>query len=164
MTATAEKTALVQTPDRLIALAIEHGADVDRLGKLMDLQERWQAGQARMAYFDALSRFQSACPNIPKTKAVKNRDGSDRYKYAPLDSIIKTLREPLQKHGFSYRWQTDHAEDSLRVTCYLMHRRLPPDRRPATPLSRGSPAPATCATRRGHRRRGRLSPTAVGTA
>lgn len=121
MTATAETTALVQTPDRLIALAIEHGADVDRLGKLMDLQERWQAGQARMAYFDALSRFQSACPAIPKSKQVKNRDGSKRYAYAPLDTIIKTLREPLQKHGFSYRWQTDHAEDSLRVTCYLMH-------------------------------------------
>jgi hypothetical protein len=119
-----ERGALVNpatTPDRLIALAIEHGADVDRLGKLMDLQERWQAQESRRAFYEAMAAFQANCPPIPKSKEVKNRDGTPRYKYAPLDAIIKLLREPLKACGFSWRFDSEHVEDVLKVTCILTH-------------------------------------------
>lgn len=110
------------TPDRLLALAIEHNADVDKLGKLMDLEERWRATRAKEAFFEALSRFQATVASIPRGKEVKNRDGSVRYKYAPLDVVIATIRPTLLECGLSYRFETEPVEDGLRVLCFITHR------------------------------------------
>lgn len=127
MNAIAERTggelAIAEGPDALIAMAIKHGANVDALERLMVMRRELMAEQARRDFFDALARFQSGCPPIPKTKVVMNKDGkTERYRYAPLDTIITTIREPLRAHGFSYRWQTEHpAENLLRVTCFLTH-------------------------------------------
>ena len=41
------------TPMDMINTAIERGADIDQLTKLMDLQERWEANEARKAYQNA---------------------------------------------------------------------------------------------------------------
>jgi len=38
---------VTQTPSALLALAIEKGADIDQLEKLMALQERWEAKEAQ---------------------------------------------------------------------------------------------------------------------
>jgi hypothetical protein len=111
----------VQTPMMLLDRAVETGADVDKLEKLMSLQERWQVQESRRQFAAAMAAFQSECPPIPKSKEVKNRDGTPRYKYAPLDTIIKTLREPLRTHGFSWRFDTAHLEETLQVTCTLSH-------------------------------------------
>ena len=46
-----ESTAVVAiTPMQMIAQAVAQGADIDKLQKLMDLQERWEANEARKAY------------------------------------------------------------------------------------------------------------------
>lgn len=111
-----------QTPDRLMALAIERGADVDKLERLMDLQDRYNAQQAREAYFDALSRFQAEVATIPRGKEVRNGDGTIRYKYAPLDIVISTIKPTLLACGLSYRWETEASEDDLRVVCYVTHK------------------------------------------
>ena len=37
-------------PAELLRIAINNGADLDRLEKLMDMQERWEANEARKAY------------------------------------------------------------------------------------------------------------------
>ena len=108
-------------PSSLLALAVEGNADVDRLSKLMDLQERWQAQQARCAYFESLAAFQSQLPPIEKTKAVKNKDGSERYRYAPLDSIIRQVKDLLKQHGFSYRFHSEPVEDGLMISCSAHH-------------------------------------------
>jgi hypothetical protein len=110
------------TPDRLIALAIEHGADVDRLGKLMDLQDRWKAQQAREAYFEALARFQHTLPPIPRDKEVKNRDGSLRYAYASLDCILRHIREPMYACGLSWVWSPGvPTDEGVATTCTITH-------------------------------------------
>lgn len=43
----------IKSPNDLISQAIEKGLDVEALGKLMDLQERWQANQSRKLFFEA---------------------------------------------------------------------------------------------------------------
>jgi len=43
----AEPTSL--TPMTLINMAVSQGADTDKLKQLMDLQERWEANEARKA-------------------------------------------------------------------------------------------------------------------
>lgn len=112
----------IQTPDRLIALAIESNADVEKLERLFDLQVRHEEGLAKKAYFAALSAFQANAPSIPKDKTVMNTDGkSERYKYASLDGIFKVLREPLSSNGLSWKFECSRVEDSLTVTCVLTH-------------------------------------------
>ena len=46
------------TPVHLLELAINQGADIDKLEKLMAMQERWDANLAKKAYTDAMVRFQ----------------------------------------------------------------------------------------------------------
>ena len=51
----AEPTALpaqAVTPMQMLQIAVEQGADLDRLEKLMDMQERWEANEARKAFAD----------------------------------------------------------------------------------------------------------------
>ena len=48
-------------PLSMLASALQQGHDVDKLGKLMDLAERYEANEARKAFATALSKFQATC-------------------------------------------------------------------------------------------------------
>jgi len=115
------KAVAVMTPGHLISQAIDRDADVEKLAKLMDLQERWDARAARSEYFAALSRFQASVPPIPRGREVKKRDGTLMYRYAPLDDVLRAIKPVLLQCGLSYRWETESADEELRVTCYVTH-------------------------------------------
>src|SRR5262245_21390159 len=81
---------LSPTPADLIAQAIEKGLDVESLERLMALYERWQTEQARRAYTEALAKFQSIIPRLPKKKRVKfpsKSGGEVDYFYCPLSDM-----------------------------------------------------------------------------
>jgi hypothetical protein len=105
-------------PMELLRMATESGADVDKLEKLMALQERWQANKARAAFFSALADFQSECPDLRKTKQVAFKDV--KYNYAPLADIARQIKILCKKHGLAYRWQFDD-KDTISVTCLVTH-------------------------------------------
>lgn len=120
---TDEPMPTVAGPDRLIQLAIERGANMDTMRELMAMRRELREEAALEAYYDALAAFQSECPTIVKGKVVKNRDGSARYAYAPLENIVAQVRHLLRAHGFSYRFETHQNEDgTLRVGCIVQHR------------------------------------------
>lgn len=108
----------VHRPDTLLAMAIQNGADVEKLEKLMLLQERWNAQQAKTAYYGALAEFQAVCPILRRTKEVAYNKTA--YKYAPLSEIVDTIRGPLKASGLSYRWEIED-KDSIVVTCIITH-------------------------------------------
>lgn len=108
-----------QTPENLLAIAVDKGASVEQLEKLMALQERWQAQQARMAYFSALARFQATVPPIPKARKVEYNRTS--YSFAALEDIANAIRQPAQDCGLSYRWEVADSGESLTVTCIVTH-------------------------------------------
>lgn len=108
----------VQRPDTLLALAIQQNADVEKLEKLMALQERWNAQQAKTAYYEAVAAFQATCPMLKRTKKVAFN--KTEYHYAPLSEIVETIREPLRASGLSYRWEIED-KDSIVVTCIITH-------------------------------------------
>lgn len=117
------------SPADLLAMAVQQGADVDKLGKLMDLQERWQREQARRAYFEAKARFQGLCPEIKRDREVSYGAGKAQYKYATLAGIAAQVREPLATCGLTYRWEIHDRKvaagevlvDFIEVTCILSH-------------------------------------------
>src|SRR5215471_5079692 len=111
----------------LLQAAIQAGASVESLERLLALHERVKAKEARDAYFEALSAFQAECPVIPKTKtaSVKNQGGQllYTYKYAPLEGIVTAVSPLLRKHGLSYRFDTQFFADppAPLVTCIVYH-------------------------------------------
>jgi len=106
----------------LIERVVEEKMSVDVLERLIDLRNKVAQEKARQAYFNALSELQKELPIIQKTREVYNQDGSLRFKYAPLEDILKEIKPLLVKHGFSYHWKQKSYEDgSIEVTCVVTH-------------------------------------------
>jgi len=114
------------TPADLLRLAVKTGADVDRLAKLMDLQDRWQAQQAKREFIEAMSQFQNDLPVIAKIREVRKSTTSGAgllYKFANLDDIVKAIRPFEQKHGFIHRFDFQPREGGgCKCTCVITHR------------------------------------------
>jgi len=110
-------------PARMIELAIEKGA-VEQLDKLLELQERWEANQARKAFVAAMTRFNQDKPEVYKNKHVdyQSKGGRTAYDHASLDHICEVLGEALGKEGIAFRWRTENLSNGwIRVTCILTH-------------------------------------------
>jgi len=105
------------TPMRLVEMAVSQNADVDKLTKLMDLQERWEAKQAHKAYCAAIAEFQSRVPTIHKKKAGHG------YKYAPLEDIFLSVQPILRDCGLSVTFgEGQPKEGDVAITCIVTHR------------------------------------------
>lgn len=112
------------TPTDLLAIAVQQGADLDRLERLMELQSRWESARARDAYNVSLAAFKSEAIVILKSKRVsfENKSGGrTNYKHAELSSVIDALGPALSKHGFAWSWDVKQDKDWIAVTCTLRH-------------------------------------------
>jgi len=112
-----------QTPAQLLALAISKDLDIEKLERLMELQERWEAKQAKSAFFEALTEFQSICPELKKTKKVsyQTSKGTTEYWYATLPSIISQIKSSLKQCGLSFRWEQEELDNLIKITCIVTH-------------------------------------------
>jgi len=107
----------------LIARAIDKGVPVETMEKLLAMRQQLKAEWAREQYQAALSAFQADCPIIKKDKVVMNKDGrTERYRYAPIDSIIKQVRSLIEKHGFNYRADAEIEGRTVNATCIVTHK------------------------------------------
>lgn len=113
------------TPAALLTTAVQSGLSIEHLERLLAMQEKWEAKEARKEFFHALSNFQMDVPEIKKTKKVgyEHRDGSGKteYFYATLSDICHSIREPLSRNGLSYRWEINEETDKITVTCIITH-------------------------------------------
>lgn len=105
-------------PMEVLQIAIQQGADVDKLAKLLELQERWEAGQARKAFTAAMARFKANPPEISKNKHVKF--GNTAYHHATLDHVTEQVTKALSAVGISHKWEVDQR-NGISVTCVLTH-------------------------------------------
>ena len=116
----------IRTPQQLIELAIAQGANAEQLGKLFEIQLKWEANEKKKAYDAAWSIFKDNPPDISKTKLVSyaNRDGSKtEYRHAELDKASKIIAEALKAVGLSHSWRTGEGENArTKVTCVIKHK------------------------------------------
>ena len=114
------------TASRLIEVALTSGADIDKLERLLVMQQTWEAGQARKAFFQALSGFQSNLPPIKKTKEASfptRTGGHMTYSYASLDDIAEAIRFSLKEYGLSYRFEQRFEPGGfIWVKCIVSHK------------------------------------------
>jgi|GEM_PF-521239 hypothetical protein len=111
------------TPMQMLQMAVSQNADLDKLSKLMDLQERWEKNEARKAFDAAMAAFKSNPPQLFKNKQVKfaTSKGTTEYKHATLDQVAIAVGEALAPHGLSFRWNVEQIQGKIRVTCILAH-------------------------------------------
>ena len=115
------ETAIVSTtPMQLLDNAIAKGVDTEQLSKLMDLQERWETGEARRAFSTSMVDVHSEIPIIAKELYNKHTDS----KYADLGAVIAQTKSIYTKHGFSIVFHEGKAEgeDLIRICADVIHR------------------------------------------
>lgn len=105
----------------LLQIAVEKGVETTGLEKLMEMREKILKEKAISEFNRAFAEAQAEIPPIPKDKVVYNKDGSVRYRYASLDTILDTVRPILTRHGFSILFKTACNDKSVTVTCILRH-------------------------------------------
>lgn len=104
------------TPMDMINQAVASGANVETLGKLMELQERWDRNQARKAFDEAVAAAKAEIPPVGR-----NATGHNSKRYADFAAIARVVDPIITKHGLGYRFST--AQDELiNVTCVLFHK------------------------------------------
>jgi len=117
-----EMVVQVTTPAQLISQGIEKGLDVEQLGKLMDLQERWEAKEAKKAFAVAMSQFQANKPDLLRQSGVSHDQGkTNKFFFAPLDKIQKAVDPILSQFGLSYSWKQSGEGDKIKITCLVSH-------------------------------------------
>lgn len=121
------------------ALLDKGNLDPDTLERILDLQDRYEAGQAKKSFEIARAQL---VENLPRLIA-KNRNVSyagTKYTYADLPQVMKAVIPALQTHGFFVSWVNGKDGKDEVVTCILSHRdgHSVKNTRQAPPDSRGN--------------------------
>jgi len=110
------------SPLMMINKMLENGIDTEQkiaaLEKMIDLQTRMEANQAKQAYYAAHVGMQNELPRVLKTRM----HGGTKTKYASLDDINTEIAPILFKYGFSVSFSTENPTmDRVSVTAHLKH-------------------------------------------
>lgn len=122
-----EKTKIVKrnegdlNPAAFMQQAISRNLTPEVMEKFMTLYDRWEAKKGKREFDAAMAGFQGECPVIIKEKGVKNKDGTRRYSYAPLDQIVKQTGKLISKHGLSYTINASVADNKVSASVVVTH-------------------------------------------
>ncbi len=112
-----------ETQGQMIALiekvALDPNSDVDKMSKLLDVQERLFDKNAQIAFSKAMVDCQNDMPLVTAT-AVNPQTNSTYVKYEHLMAQIKPV---YTKHGFglSFGEEICSKKDNITVSCDVVH-------------------------------------------
>lgn len=110
------------SPASMMQIALARGADLGSLEKMLALQERWEANEAKKAYHAAMAAFKANPPEIEKDKKVSFGQGKASYSHATLANVTDKINQALSAHGLSAAWGTAQDERGITVTCTITHK------------------------------------------
>lgn len=111
----------VASVESFITKGIESNVSVETMERLFALRKEVKAEMAKEAFTQAMSKFQAECPIIEKKKIVLDKNGSVRYKFAPLDSIVLQVKEALGRNGLSYSFDEEKTDKTVKAICMITH-------------------------------------------
>lgn len=127
VTAPLVQSGTVMTPMAMIDRALASGATPETLEKLMALQERWEAGEARREYNEAMTAAKAEIKPIIKNRhaGFESKRTGDRtdYDYEDLPMVASTVDPILTRYGLSYHYASQVDNGQVFVTCIVTHRR-----------------------------------------
>lgn len=110
------------TPAAMIQQAISSGAGIEVMEKLLAMNERYDAFQARKAFDDAMATLRQDMPTVVKSQSADFGNGGAAYKYEDLSAVTEVLSPIMANVGLSFRWRTQSNEKGVAVTCIISHR------------------------------------------
>ena len=111
-------TALLSVIERV---ALDPKADIEKLERMLAMQERILDRDARMAFASALSQMQADLPSIDQNGRIEH-NGKLISTYATFEDINDVVKPVLQRHGFAVSFRIKQAEAKIEVTAILSHR------------------------------------------
>lgn len=124
MSAENQETALQhRSPAEMIYETVQKGGSLENMERLLDIQMKWEANEARKAYHKAMAEFKANAPTITKDKRVSyalKTGGRQEYNHASLANVCRTINAELSKYGLSAGWRTSQ-ENQIQVTCTITH-------------------------------------------
>ena len=118
---TQEQKTESKTPSDMIRYALDKGANLDQIEKLLIIQERWDANEAKKAYYSAMAQFKANPPKIEKDRAVSFGAGKAAYKHASLYQVTQKIAQELSKWGLSASWRVAQ-NGQISVTTRISHK------------------------------------------
>lgn len=94
---------------------------IERLERLVELQEKAVARQARTAFMSAMADMQMDLPVIDERGAIRNNKGEVQSTYAKWADVNEAIMPVLKINGFSLTFKVA-TPDKITVTGILSHR------------------------------------------
>jgi len=120
-----ETTAIVQMIERA---ASNPSVDIDKMERLLQMQERVFERRAKSEFSIALAAMQPTLPTVERNGRITITDKNDRKSviqstpYALWEDINEAIRPCLAEHGFALSFRTGQSADGkITVTAVLSH-------------------------------------------
>jgi hypothetical protein len=101
--------------------ARDPSVDIDKMERLIAMQERVQSRAAELAFSSAFADMQPELPSITKGNQIVHK-GQVISDYADWASISKVVTPILSSHGFSLSFKPGNAGGQVTVTAIVRHR------------------------------------------
>lgn len=104
-------------------LALDPNVDVDKLERLIQMQERIMRHDAKAAFDGAFAKMQHEIPVIDEKGRIEVK-GALRSTYAVLEDIHDAIKPVTARHGFAIRHRTEWPADKpgiIRIVGILSH-------------------------------------------
>jgi hypothetical protein len=107
----------------VILTAMQNNYTPELIEKMLALQERNDANEARKLYVAAMAAFKANPPEIEKDKTVEYDVGSSttKYSHASLANAAEKINKALSAHQLSASWKTTQDNGNITVTCSITH-------------------------------------------
>jgi hypothetical protein len=120
-----EKYEVVQdnSPAGFAMTLMDKGMDIEKMERLLDMQIKWEANEARKAFHAAMAAFKAEAPVIGKDKGVKftTQKGTTEYRHATLSNVLDVITPILSKNGLSVTWVPSQVDGGVKVKCVVSH-------------------------------------------
>jgi len=111
----------VPTANEIMMQAVRNGLGKEQLEvleRMLELDIKVKAQQAKEAFFSAMARFHKNKPAVKKDKYNKFFDSH----YTSLENLLNTFSGPLAEEGLSLSFPApQQTETSMTVTCRVNH-------------------------------------------
>jgi len=112
------------SPAALVRLAVERGADLAMIERMVALQTQMEERAAFKAYTKAMTGFKAEPMEIFKKKQVgyTTKEGEFvGYKHAELSDVTDVVVPAMARHQLSHRWNVTQAPGMITVDCIVTH-------------------------------------------
>jgi hypothetical protein len=108
--------------DVIARAATDPTVNVEKLERLLAIQERLLADQRRTSFMAALGDLQAKLPQISKAGRITDRDGALRNRYAKIEDIDMAIRPLCAEFGFAFSFDSKATAGGTEYSCKLSHR------------------------------------------